>query len=179
MVMLVSSGPMDPLRNRRLGRIAVRRSGPRSGPRVDSSGRRLAPRTLVAGGVCLVVSAVLAKVAAEHLQRLGQVALVILAGSSVAVADSLIKKAAHQDDFWLAMRSPAILLAVGLYLVQIVLFTYVFARRWSLGVVGLMQMVVYAAVVVFVGIAFFQEKVSRAQGAGMVFALLGAVLMSR
>lgn len=84
----------------------------------------------------------------------------------------------NEDDFWTALRSPVTLLAVGLYLLQIILFTYVFAKKWNLGVVGLMQMVIYAAIVVFVGITFFQERISRTQGAGMALALIGAVLMN-
>ena len=59
------------------------------------------------------------------------------------------------------------LLAVGLYLLQIALFSYVFVRNWTLGIVGLSQMIAYAATVVVVGIVVFQERISLSwRGAG-------------
>lgn len=146
--------------------------------RARRPGWRLSPRVLLVCGFLVALSVAAARLATENAERFAHIALILVAGTSVAVADSLIKKAAHADDFWGALRSPVTVVAVALYLLQILLFTYVFVKKWNLGVVGIMQMVIYAAIVVFVGITFFQERITRTQGAGMALALIGAVLMN-
>jgi drug/metabolite transporter (DMT)-like permease len=113
------------------------------------------------------------------MDKLIQITLIIIAGSSVAVADGLVKKSAfNTQNFWIALKNPLMILAVLLYVVQIVIFTYIFVKKWNLGIVGLMQMIIYAAIVIFAGIAFFQEKITPVHEAGMILALVAAVLMN-
>ena len=113
------------------------------------------------------------------MQKLTQIAIVLIAAACVAVADILIKKAAfNTHNFFEALKNPLIIPAILLYIAQIVLFSYVFVKKWDLGIVGLMQMVFYAAIVVSAGIMFFQEKITTTHAAGMALALLGAILMN-
>lgn len=107
------------------------------------------------------------------------IAMIALAGAAVAVADVLIKRSAAQtQSFSGVVVNPLMALAIGLYLLQIALFAYVFAKRWDLSFVGLAQMIVYAATVVIIGIIVFQEKLTVTHGVGVAIALLGAILMS-
>ena len=113
------------------------------------------------------------------MEKLLQIGVILIAGSSVAIADGLIKQSAFKThDFWVALRDPLILLAIILYIVQVILFTYIFAKRWELGIVGLMQMAIYAVIVIALGVIFFHEKLSFIHFVGMIFALIGVALMN-
>ncbi len=113
------------------------------------------------------------------MEKLIQITLIIIAASSVAVADGLVKKSAfNTQNFWIALNNPLIILAVMLYMVQIIIFTYIFIKKWDLGIVGMMQMMIYAAIVIIAGITFFEEKITPAHGAGMILAVAAAVLMN-
>jgi len=113
------------------------------------------------------------------MEKLIQITLIIIAGGSVAVADGLVKKSAfNTQNFWIALKNPLMILAVMLYVVQIMIFTYIFVKKWNLGIVGIIQMMIYAAIVIFAGITFFQEKITPAHGAGMILALAAAILMN-
>lgn len=105
--------------------------------------------------------------------------LVVIAGASVAIADGLVKQSAFKThSFSVALKNPLMILAIVLYILQIVLFSYVFVKRWELGIVGLMQMVVYAAIVILLGVLFFHEKISMLQAYGMFLAFTGVLLMN-
>ncbi len=141
-------------------------------------------RVLVAGAVALVggsatVAAIGVRRSSINVHTLTQMGLIALAGASVAVADMLIKRTAVGSvSFSAVISHPMMLLALALYLVQIVLFAYVFLKNWDLSLVGLSQMIVYAATVIFVGIILFQERITVAHAAGMGLALAGALLMN-
>lgn len=107
-----------------------------------------------------------------------QLAAIMLAGLAVAVADALIKKAAASGSFWLALKDPLIIAIIVLYLSQIVLFLYVFAMQWNLGIVGNIQMVVYSLAVVLMGFAFFGERLSAIQLVGVALGIVGVILMN-
>jgi drug/metabolite transporter (DMT)-like permease len=107
------------------------------------------------------------------------VALIVAAGLSVAVADILIKKAgATSNSVATAMVNPLMAAAFGFYALQIILFAYVFVRRWDLGIVALMQMACYAAACVLMGRFLFGERVTLLQGLGMLLTFCGAALMN-
>lgn len=113
------------------------------------------------------------------MEKLFQIALILIAGSSVAIADGIIKQSAFKThNFWVALKNPLMIWAVVLYILQVVIFTYIFVKRWELGIVGLMQMVLYAAIVIFLGVFFFNEKMSITQGIGMGLALIGVLFMN-
>jgi len=113
------------------------------------------------------------------MERIYHALIIAAAALSVAVADLLIKRAAsgasRVSD---AVIHPITVAAVGLYTVQVVLFAYVFVHRWQLGMVALLQMAVYAAACVLMGRIWFDERVTPAQGFGMLLAFCGAVLMA-
>ncbi|HEV8191150.1 MAG TPA: hypothetical protein VGP82_06660 [Ktedonobacterales bacterium] len=108
-----------------------------------------------------------------------QLGVVAVAGASVAVADTIIKRAAATSlSLSAALTHPLLLLAMLLYGVQIVLVAYVFVQRWDLSTVGLAQMIIYATTVIFVGLLLFQERLTLTHGVGLALALVAALLMS-
>jgi hypothetical protein len=113
------------------------------------------------------------------MQKIVELFLIVVAVASVALADSVIKAAtSHARNISEALTNPLMLLAVFLYLLQILIFSYVFVKKWELGIVGSMQMIMYGLIVIMVGIVFFQEKVGLVHGIGLVLALISAVLMN-
>ncbi len=103
--------------------------------------------------------------------------LIIIAVIAVAVADVFTKKLATQvGSFKEALHSPLLLLVFLLYMLQILLFLYVFIMKAELGIVGIVQTALYAAIVIGSGLLFFHEKISPLQGIGMGLAILGVIL---
>ena len=108
-----------------------------------------------------------------------QAGLVAIAGASIAVADTLIKRAvANSSSFVAALSHPMMFLAVALYVLQIALVAYVFVNHWDFTIVGFSQMIVYAATVVLVSTSIFHDRFTLAHGAGLALALVAALLMS-
>jgi drug/metabolite transporter (DMT)-like permease len=102
-----------------------------------------------------------------------------VAGALAALADTLIKRASTGvANVGSLLLDPLMLLALGLYLLQIALFTYVFVWNWNLSIVGLSQMVAFAATVIVVGIVVFHERISLSHGVGLAVALIAVVLMN-
>ena len=58
--------------------------------------------------------------------KLAQGLLILLAVIAVAVADVFLKKATHHGNLGMALSSPWLFTAIGLYLLQIVIFTIAF-----------------------------------------------------
>jgi drug/metabolite transporter (DMT)-like permease len=113
------------------------------------------------------------------MEQLLPIVVIVAAGLSVAVGDMLIKKVAMSSgSMTSAMLHPLMAAALAFYVLQIVLFAYVFVRRWELGIVALLQMVFYSAACVLMGRFLFGERVTFQQGIGMLLAFLGAVLMN-
>jgi len=112
------------------------------------------------------------------MQKAVQIILILLAGASVGVADFLLKKISRGQTFIQAVGNPWIAAVAALYIIQISIFIYLFVKKWELGIVGVLQIVLYTAIVVGGGWLFFKEKLSPVQGIGMGLALLGAVLMN-
>ncbi len=109
--------------------------------------------------------------------KLVQITLMVLAVIAVAVADVFLKKAALAGGFTRAMASPWMAAAMGLYLYQIVFFTYAFLAGWQLTVIGSMQTGLYALIVLGAGLLYFEESLSIEQGIGIAMAFTGVVLM--
>jgi drug/metabolite transporter (DMT)-like permease len=108
-----------------------------------------------------------------------QVGLVAVAGAAVAVADSLIKRAAgNSTSFFTALSSPMMILAVALYVLQIAIIAFIFVQHWDFTLVTFAQMMVYGVTVVLVGTIIFQERITPAHWLGLVLALAGAIIMS-
>lgn len=58
---------------------------------------------------------------------------------AVAVADVFLKRAASPGDLGLATRSPWFWAAIGLYLLQLMIFAYAFVTGWRLSLIGALQ----------------------------------------
>lgn len=114
-----------------------------------------------------------------EIERIVPLSLIILSGFSVAVADALIKRISLTNkDLIYVMQSPWMLLIGVIYIFAIVIFAFSFLRKWDLGIVGLLQIIVYAVAVILLGIVFFHEKITVTHGIGMGLALIAAVLMN-
>jgi len=112
------------------------------------------------------------------MNKLLETGLVIMAVVAVAAADVLIKKIfAPRSGFWTDIQNPWMFGVIALYIIQIIIFAFVFNRKAELGIVGIIQTALYAVIVVGSGILFFNENVSIAQGIGMGLAILGVILL--
>jgi drug/metabolite transporter (DMT)-like permease len=112
------------------------------------------------------------------MNKLAEIGLIVIAVSAVAIADVFIKKAAFSADFKAVLKNPLMLAVVGLYLIQILVFAYVFAKKAELGAVGIIQTALYAIIVIGSGIIFFKEDVSLQQGIGMALAIIGVIVIN-
>jgi multidrug transporter EmrE-like cation transporter len=109
--------------------------------------------------------------------RLAEWLLLALAVVAVAVADVFLKKATVQGDIVAAFRSPWLWAAIALYLFQIGFFVYAFVAGWELSVLGSLQTILYAVIVLVAGVTLYQESLAPAQLAGVGLALGGIVLI--
>jgi len=104
--------------------------------------------------------------------------VLLLAVSAVAVADVLLKRAAIVHGTTSVMRSSLFWAAVGLYIFQIIVFTYLFEHKVALSYVGVLQTALYAGIVLGSSFLVFKERITLTQGVGMVLALAGVVLIN-
>ncbi|MCX6078561.1 MAG: hypothetical protein NTW32_03415 [Chloroflexi bacterium] len=103
--------------------------------------------------------------------------LIILAVTAVAVADVLLKKAANSSQVN-TLKSPWLYMAIGLYLLQISIFTIAFIAGWKLSIIGALQTALYALIVLLSGAILFHESLTRVQVAGILLAFGGVVLIN-
>lgn len=103
---------------------------------------------------------------------------VILAVSSVAIADIFLKKTQALGSMSRALLSPWMAIAILLYVFQILFFTYLFISGAKLTHVGIMQTVLYALIVLGAGIFIFGETLTTIHTVGIIFALMGVVLLN-
>ena len=110
--------------------------------------------------------------------KLTQLTLIGVAVIAVAVADVLLKKATVHGSFEHALSSPWLWGAVGLYLLQIGLFTYAFVSGWQLSSIGALQTALYALIVLAAGVLLYRETVTPTQIVGMLLAISGVVFIN-
>ena len=108
------------------------------------------------------------------MQKYFQAGLILII--SVAVGDIFIKKAAAGSSFATALLSKWVFVGVLLYILQIVLFTWMFVKGWELSIVGIMQIVFYTLIVLVAGHLFFKEQLNGLQIFGLALALVGIVI---
>lgn len=106
-------------------------------------------------------------------------ALVIFAVSSVALADVCIKQATIGGGSLAAMLfHPWMIAAYALYLFQIIVFAYLFIHGEELLYVGILQTALYALIVISAGFLLFNEGFTHLQIVGGLLAIAGAILMN-
>jgi len=110
--------------------------------------------------------------------KLTQGLAMALAVVAVAVADVLLKKATSQGNLGDALNSPWLFIAIGLYLLQIVIFTIAFVSGWKLSLIGALQTALYAIIVLAAGVLLYNESLTRLQLIGISLAFGGVVLIN-
>jgi drug/metabolite transporter (DMT)-like permease len=110
--------------------------------------------------------------------KIAQGSFIILAVVAVAVADVLLKKAAAQDNLRVALSSPWLLCAIGLYLFQIGFFIIAFQAGWKLSIIGALQTALYALIVLAAGVLLYHESLTRMQIVGILLAFGGVLLLN-
>jgi drug/metabolite transporter (DMT)-like permease len=106
------------------------------------------------------------------------IALIVLSVAALAVGDIFLKKASLAGDFARAVGSSWMAFAVVLNLYQMAFVTYVFVAGWRLSIVGMLQAVLYALIILGAGVLYFKEPLTVTQGFGLGLALTGVVLMN-
>lgn len=106
-----------------------------------------------------------------------QTSLIVLAASSVAVADIFLKKTEGLGSINKALSSPWMFGALALYLFQIIFFTYAFVSGSKLVNVGVMQVALYSIIILLASFFIFNETLSQIQVLGLLLALSGIVFM--
>ena len=104
--------------------------------------------------------------------------LLILASASVAVADVFLKKASTFTDMANFLKSPWMIGAILLYVFQIFIFIYLFFSGVKLVDVGIIQIILYALIVLTSGILFFHETLTLINIIGVALGITGIVLIS-
>jgi drug/metabolite transporter (DMT)-like permease len=106
-----------------------------------------------------------------------QTILLILAVTSVAIADAFLKQSQALGSLSKALMSPWVIAAVLLYLFQIVVFVYLFVSGARLSNIGITQTVLYALIVLIAAALFFKESFTLIQILGIILALIGVALL--
>jgi hypothetical protein len=70
------------------------------------------------------------------------------------------------------------LIVLALYIIQIVIFLYLFTTKSYLSFVGIGQAVIYTIIVITSGTLLFNEVISLTQAIGIGFAVLGLIFMN-
>ena len=110
---------------------------------------------------------------------MAQALIVIITAISVAMADALTKKVANDaPTFMQGVFHWMITPIVALYLVQIVLFIYLFQSKWQLGRLCILQMTIIGICVTLIGWLYFGDKIQLVHALGMAISLAGVVLMN-
>ncbi len=97
---------------------------------------------------------------------------------AVAVADVFLKRAASPGDLGLATRSPWFWAAIGLYLLQLMIFAYAFVTGWRLSLIGALQTALYGLIVLGAGIILYREVLTPTQAMGAVLAIGGVIMIN-
>lgn len=113
-----------------------------------------------------------------QIYKLAHSLFILLAVIAVAVADVFLKRASHHGNLGTALSSPWLFMAVGLYLLQIVIFTIAFVAGWKLSLIGALQTALYAVIVLVAGVLLYNESLTRLQLLGVFLAIGGVILIN-
>jgi len=110
--------------------------------------------------------------------RSTQTGSILLAAVACALADILLKKATLQGNLGEALRSPWLLMAIGLYVLQAYFFIIAFIAGSKLSIMGTLLTALYALIVLAVGVLFYQESLTPSQMLGILLAIGGVLLIN-
>lgn len=113
-----------------------------------------------------------------EMSKIAQILIILVAVVAVGVADIFLKRATAQGGLVDALRSPWFFIAIGLYLLQIIIFIVAFVAGWKLSIIGALQTALYGLVVLGAGYFLFHESPTRLQIVGMVMAFGGVVMIN-
>ena len=103
---------------------------------------------------------------------------VFLSATFIILADSIIKKVSLQGSFTAAFLDPWMLVAYVLYFVQILFAIAIFTNKGELAIYTNLFIVFYSLFGVLIGVFFFKETLSYFQLAGVLFAIMAAILLN-
>lgn len=103
--------------------------------------------------------------------------ILIIAVGNIAVADVCIMKAAESRNLVAALSSPWMAAALALYGSQIVALTYFFVKGWEFCATSMLQLVIYALVVVAAAAIIFGESMTPVRIQGIGLALIGVAII--
>jgi len=103
---------------------------------------------------------------------------VFLSAALIILADALIKRASVQGNFASAFFDPWMIAVYVLYFVQILLAVLVFINKGELAIYANLYVVFYCLFGLIVGVLLFKENLSGFQMAGVVLAIVAAVLLN-
>ncbi len=108
-----------------------------------------------------------------------QALMMVVAAISAVIADSLTKELANNTST-LAQGVFHWLMApiVALYLIQSILFIYLFQLKWELGRLCIMQMAIIGVCAILIGCLYFGDKIQPLHAFGMALSMAGVILMN-
>jgi drug/metabolite transporter (DMT)-like permease len=104
--------------------------------------------------------------------------LLILASAAVAVADVFLKKASTFPNFSAVLKNPWMVSAILLYIFQIIIFVYLFFIGEKLIDVGIVQIILYASIIVISSMLFFHEPLTLVKIIGIILGITGIILIN-
>jgi len=104
--------------------------------------------------------------------------VIILATLITIIADATVKKISKDHSLLAVLKNPWMIVVYALYFFQIVSAIYIFVHRGEFAIYTNLFVVFYSIFGVISGILIFQETLSLAQWIGIVFALVGVVLIN-
>lgn len=110
--------------------------------------------------------------------RSTQTVSILLAAVACALADIFIKKATFQGNLGEALRSPWLLIAILLYVLQAYFFLIAFLAGSKLSIMGTLLTALYTMIVLTAGVLFYQERLSNPQLLGILLAMGGVMLIN-
>ena len=110
--------------------------------------------------------------------RTTQTISILLAAIACALADIFLKKATIESNLAKALRSPWLLAAIGLYMLQIYIFMVAFVAGSKLSIIGTVLTALYALIITVAGVLFYKERLTHPQVLGIVLAIGGVVLIN-
>lgn len=107
-----------------------------------------------------------------------QIFLMLASAILIIVADAIIKKESLIHGFGSTFLSPLMLLSYFLYFVQIVVAVYIFRKGGELAIYTNLYIIFYSILGIITGVIIFGEHLSFVHYVGILFALVGAILLN-